>query len=327
VKKFLVIQTASIGDVILATPVVEKLHNFFPGAAIDFLLKKGNEGIFKDHPYLYRVISWDKSKGKYKNLYGLIRSIRKNHYDFVINIQRFASTGIITVFSGAPVTIGFDKNPLSRFFTHTIKHRIGRGIHEIRRNLELVEEFTDKSVIRPRIYPSPADFGKVSSLKSVRYYTISPASLYFTKQFPGQKWSELIRSIPVSDKVYLLGSSMDREACAEIARRSAHPGVINLAGEFSLLESAALMRGAKMNFTNDSAPMHLASAMNAPVTVVYCSTVPEFGFGPVSEDSFIVETSEELDCRPCGLHGFQKCPKEHFKCALTITTDPLIARL
>jgi heptosyltransferase-2 len=70
--------------------------------------------------------------------------------------------------------------------------------------------------------------------------------------------------------------------------------------------------------------MHIASSMNAPVASVYCSTVPAFGFGPLSEKSFVIETKEKLDCRPCGLHGYKACPKSHFKCATSITTEQLL---
>ncbi len=66
--KFLVIQTAFIGDVVLATGMVEKLHRHFPGAQIDFLVRKGNEGLLQNHPYLNEVLIWDKKNGKLKNL-------------------------------------------------------------------------------------------------------------------------------------------------------------------------------------------------------------------------------------------------------------------
>ena len=82
-----------------------------------------------------------------------------------------------------------------------------------------------------------------------------------------------------------------------------------------------------MNYVNDSAPMHLASAVNAPVCVIYCSTVPHFGFGPLSDISNIVEVKENLDCRPCGLHGHRACPKGHFKCAQQIDVQQLLANL
>ena len=87
------------------------------------------------------------------------------------------------------------------------------------------------------------------------------------------------------------------------------------------------MQNAKMNYVNDSAPLHLASALNAPVTAVFCSTIPNFGFGPLSDISHIVQVNEKLDCRPCGLHGFKECPEKHFKCALNIKTEELLKTL
>ena len=85
-----------------------------------------------------------------------------------------------------------------------------------------------------------------------------------------------------------------------------------MAGRLSFLESAALMKNAEMNYVNDSAPLHMASAMDAPVTAMFCSTVPYFGFTPLSADSIVLETWKQLDCRPCGLHGKKVCPKGTF---------------
>ena len=82
-----------------------------------------------------------------------------------------------------------------------------------------------------------------------------------------------------------------------------------------------------MNFTNDSAPMHFCSSVNAPTTSIFCSTVPAFGFTPLSTDSKIIQTKEHLTCRPCGLHGHKKCPKGHFKCSTTINIKELVHRL
>ena len=94
--RILVIQTASAGDVILATPVIEKIHDERPDTAIDFLLKKGNESLFEGHPFINEVIVWNKNASKYRNLPGIIRRVRSAKYDQVINLQRFFSTGLIT---------------------------------------------------------------------------------------------------------------------------------------------------------------------------------------------------------------------------------------
>ena len=109
-------------------------------------------------------------------------------------------------------------------------------------------------------------------------------------------------------------------------KRKIHNNKIEiLAGKLNFLSSAALMKNAAMNYTNDSAPLHFASAIDAPVTAIFCSTVPAFGFYPLSSKSFIVETTEALTCRPCSLHGLKACPLGHFKCANTIETSQLLS--
>jgi len=328
VKKFLIIQTASIGDVILATPVIEKLYYHYPDAQIDFLLKKGNESLFAGHPILRQLLIWDKTSNKYRNFLTLLKIIQNEKYDFVINLHRFASSGFLTAFSNARMKVGFNKNPFSIFYNRRIKHRIRNGgEHETQRNQKLVSFFTNEKTFPVKLYPSQADFAKMSQYKTHAYITISPASLWFTKQFPEEKWIAFIRKTNPSLYIYFLGSEKDFLLCENIIRDSEHANAMNLSGKLSFLESAALMKDAVMNFVNDSAPMHLASSMDASTTAIYCSTVPEFGFGPLAQKSTIVQINYELSCRPCGLHGYRECPEKHFKCALTIDENELLNTL
>lgn len=323
-QKFLVIQTAFIGDVVLATALIEKLHSSYLDAHIDFLVRKGNETLLTDHPFLHEILVWNKRENKFRNLWRLIKKVRKTNYDAVINVQRFAATGLLTAFSGARQTIGFDKNPLSVFFSKKIPHIVG-NLHEIDRNQTLIAALTDDRPAKPRLYPSKADEEKVKRYKIDPYITISPASVWFTKQYPKEKWSAFLGQLPTGYTVYLLGAPSDRDLCEEIG--AVYPKTRNLSGALSFLQSTALMKDAAMNYVNDSAPMHFASAVNAPVTAVYCSTIPGFGFGPLSDRRFIVEIREPLDCRPCGLHGYRKCPQGHFNCAWKIQESQLLATL
>lgn len=235
--------------------------------------------------------------------------------------------------SGAGVTVGFDKNPLSRFFTKSKPHTLAKGVHEVQRNQTLIAEITDEHPAKPRLYPSEADEETIMKYRlrgasAIPYICIAPASVWFTKQFPKEKWIAFIDQLnPGQISVYILGASSDKEYAEAIRSTTKHPGVVNLSGTLSFIESAALMQHALMNFVNDSAPLHLASSVNAPVTAVFCSTVPDFGFGPLSDRSFIVETTQALTCRPCGLHGYKVCPQGHFKCALTITNEQLLTHL
>ena len=332
--KILIIQTAFIGDVILATSVAEKLHQQFPDAQVDFVVRKGNEALLSNHPFIKTVFVWDKKKGKIKNLLAITKQVRANKYDSVIDLHRFASSGFIAGFSGAKEKVGFDKNPLSFLFSKKIKHEIGTmpnrqagSIHEVERNQLLIEHPTVNKVAKPKLYPSTENFESVKKYKSASYICLAPASVWFTKQYPKEKWIELCDQLPDNLTIYLLGAPSDFIACEDIkskVKSQKSKDIVNLSGKLSFLESAALMKDATMNYVNDSAPMHMASAMNAKTTAIYCSTVPAFGFGPLSDDSKIVETKLTLDCRPCGLHGHKACPEGHFKCAFSIETSELL---
>jgi heptosyltransferase II len=318
--KFLIVQTAFLGDVVLATPIIEKLRRFYPEAHIDFLLRKGNESLLQGHPALRHLWIWDKKNGKYRDLLRVARGIRRERYDWVINCQRFGASGLLTVLSGARHTVGFDKNPFSVLFTRRTTHRYGTAetpLHETDRNLSLIKHLTDDSGQAPRLYPSQQDHDEAARLAAGRpYVCMAPNAVWFTKQWPEHKWTALVASMPADHTVFLLGGGGDAASCERIRARAPHPErVVNLAGRASLLAAAALMQHARMSYVNDSAPIHLASAVDAPVTAVFCSTVPAFGFTPLSTVSVVWETPIPLACRPCGLHGRSTCPQGHFSCA------------
>lgn len=326
--RFLIIQTSFIGDVVLATAVAEKLHAYFPGATIDFLLRKGNESLLKGHPFIREVLVWDKQGSKTRNLLKMAFRVRLEQYSHVINLHRFGSTGFITAFSGAKERIGFDKSPFYFGFTKTFKHTISepytKPVHEVERNQSLIASFTDTVPARPKLYPSDADYQRVKQWQLLPYICIAPASVWFTKQFPVEKWIALLDCLPADHKVYLLGGGTDEGLAKSILDGTSHKQVESLVGSISFLQSAALMQGAAMNYVNDSAPLHFATATEAPVTAVFCSTVPAFGFGPLQTGARVVEVEERLPCRPCGLHGQRSCPEGHFRCAMDIKNEQLL---
>ena len=327
--KLLVIQTAFTGDVVLATAVLEKLHRKFPSAQIDFLLRKGNEGLLENHPFITNLLVWDKKANKQANLIKMVSRVRKEKYVLVANLHRFGSSGLITLFSGATYKVGYDKNPFSFCYTRKVPHVISapysdNPVHEVQRNQMLIADLTDNNAEMPKLYPAATDYEFVRQYQSAPYICVAPSSVWFTKQFPAEKWAELINVLPPQNNIYLLGAPSDTGLAENIRSKTTHANVVNLCGTISFLRSAALMQGAVMNYANDSAPLHFASAMNAPVTAVFCSTVPAFGFGPLRDNARVVEIKEKLYCRPCGLHGHKACPEGHFRCAQEITNDQLL---
>ena len=333
-EKILVIQTAFIGDVILATALLEELHSAFPLAQLDFMVRKGNEGLLKEHPYLNEVLVWNKKEGKFKNLWKLLGEIRRRKYDAVLNLQRFASTGFLTLFSGAKRKAMFDKNPLAAFANTTATHLFAEHpedeIHEVERNQALLYQTfpqLKKKKVLPKLYPTPTDIEKASQWQNEPYITISPFSVWPTKELPIEKWVQFINEVDFAGNIFLLGGPGEVAGSEKIVQQSKNPKLNNLTGKLGLLPSVALMEKAILNYVNDSAPLHLCSASNAPVCAVFCSTAPHFGFGPISDFARVIEVKEPLSCKPCGIHGKKKCPLGHFKCGKNINVQQLIYTL
>lgn len=313
-KKYLIIQTAFIGDVILATPIVESLKKEQSDILIDVLVKKENSSVLSGNRSINEVFTLDKSK-KLKSIFSLIRVFRKKRYDFIINLHRFASSGLICSLSKGKETRGFDKNPFSIFYSKKFRHVIENGMHEVDRNISLIEDLISEPIRRPHIDVSDDVRERIEIYQSKKYYCLAPASVWKTKEAPLTIWKKLINQINAREdcQIFLLGGPDDYEKSELLLKGVEHENIINLCGKLSLIESGALMQHAERNYVNDSAPLHLASAVNAPVSAFYCSTSPSFGFGPLSDDSKIIEV-KELECKPCGLHGHKACPRGHFKC-------------
>jgi heptosyltransferase-2 len=226
--------------------------------------------------------------------------------------------------------VGFKQNPLSFFYTRKIHHQIPdpRGWHEVQRNLELIPGFKivdNSKIYKPELPLQEKNFQKVSPFVNEPYFVIAPASVWFTKAWSEEKFRELTTGLVQLGKVYFIGAPSDRELCDRI--RKDLPQTENLCGALNLLDSAALMKNAKRVFVNDSAPLHLASCVNAKTTAIFCSTVPAFGYTPLADDSVVVDVGNSLSCRPCGLHGHKNCPLGHYKCSQDIEVKKVLATI
>ncbi|MCS7084740.1 MAG: glycosyltransferase family 9 protein [Bacteroidia bacterium] len=295
----MVAQTAFLGDAVLGLSVVQALQKAFPDADIRYLVRKGNESIVPGP-----VFVWDKRRRKYEHFFQTLVQIRRFRPELFVVVQRYFSSGLMAMLSGAQTIVGFDKNPFSCAFTFRVAHRLD-GRHELERNAELLKPLGIVGWERPKIRVED------SNVPAEPYVVLAPATVWATKAWA--YWPELARALAQKKRVYVVGAPGEREICARVAGDWA----VNLAGELTLPQLAGLMRGALRVFCNDSAPLHIAGAVNAPVTVFFCSTVPAFGFGPISDDAVVLE-ARELQCRPCGLHGRKRCPKGHFRCAKEI---------
>lgn len=331
--KLLIIQTAFIGDVILATSLIEYINQTLPNYEIHFLLRDGNQSLLSTNPHIKKMFIWQKKSHKYSSLLTNLFLIRKEKYEVLINIQRFFSSGLLTALSGANTKIGFNKNPLSFLFSHKVMHKIphmhkNQFLHEVQRNALLTKSLTSNfeiphySNLKPRLYFDKNDEEKIENLlphNNMDYFVLAPSSVWYTKQWHASKWTELIKKLELIGTPYIIGGPSDSQYLSEVIPKDSK--AINLSGKLSLRQSALLMKKAKRVFVNDSAPLHLASSVNAQTTAIFCSTVPDFGYFPLSDESRVIQLSPRLSCMPCGLHGHNNCPKKHFHCSMEISVD------
>lgn len=327
-RQVLIIQTAFTGDVILALPLAQRIREEWPEAIIHFLVRKGNENLLEHNPAIDTIWVWDKRQNKISNLFSLVSQLRQFHFDLALNCQRFFSTGLLMFLLKAKEKRGFSENPLSNFYSQKFPHTLSskgtqNPIHEVSRNLSLLSGLMPTKIIPPKIVPTLEELNKVKSLiPEGKWIVLAPASVWFTKQWPLERWKELISLLPDDFIPILVGAPGDYELAEQVLINK--KGGQNLCGKLSLRESAALMFLAHRVVCNDSAPLHLASAVSAPISAVFCSTIPEFGFYPLSPDSIIIQEAQGLTCRPCGLHGKKSCPESHFKCGFSISAQQVL---
>lgn len=304
-QRILVIQPAFLGDAVLTLPLLGRLREAFPEAELHWLVRKGVEALFSQHPWRLTLWSWDKS---WRGWWRLYTHLRDKKWEAILVVQRFFRMGLLGILLPARQRITYDKNPLSALYTHRIRHEFSADLHEVERILMLAAPLGLSTDIPPPPWLFPLESVEVEK----PYIVLSPTSRWTTKEAPLSYWEAFLRRVPSNQTIYLTGLAADRLRLERL--RTAHPRVVNLAGQLSLPQLAALVGGAERVYTVDSALTHIASALGIPTTTVFCSTIPAFGFGPLAPGSEIIETSLLLSCRPCGLHGKKACPLGTFPC-------------
>lgn len=329
-RKIVVLQTAFIGDVILTLPMVQLLKKRYPTVAIDFIATKRASGVLQNHPDISEVIIYDKygeDKG-FKGFRRLTDLLKSKKYDAAIVPHRSIRSALLIYLSKITTRIGFNRSAGKIFFTHVEKYRF--DLHEVERNISLLKPLlieTQKKEL-PRLYPSLEDkkiVGKIlfeeEILETSRLIGIAPGSVWNTKRWTKEGYLQLVRKL-LSEKyiICFIGGKEDVKLCNEIINNTTPGGVVNLSGKLTLLQSAELIRRCRVLITNDSSPVHLAAAVDVPVVAIFGPTVSSFGFAPYSNGSVIVDIND-LDCRPCAIHGGDKCPIGTFDCMRKITHE------
>jgi heptosyltransferase-2 len=181
-------------------------------------------------------------------------------------------------------------------------------------------------MLRPHLYPGQAERVAVDEVLGAHamgepLIALAPGSVWATKRWP--HFAPLAYELRHAGQIVVVGARADHELAEPIVAATKGQA-IDATGRVSLLASAELIGRAALLVTNDSAPLHLASAMNTPTIAVFGPTVPDFGFGPLADRSAVVG-HRLLACRPCDRHGPQRCPLGHWRCMREIIAEDVAA--
>jgi heptosyltransferase-2 len=339
--KILVVQTAFIGDVLLTTPLLKAVRQLFPYTTISVLVRPPSQSLLKNNPDVDEILIYDKrgSDRGIKAFFRVVKELRKSNFNLALSPHRSLRTALLLWMAGIPKRIGFKTGLGQYLYHHRVPFRSYK--HDIERNLSLLAPLT----LTPKIFSTEMVLPVTQEdqaaatqllekagvdLKRKPLIGISPGSIWPTKRWIPEKFSELIPQLIENYRgtVLLLGSGEDVNLCKKISsqcrfRSEEHRRcLINLAGQTTLSDLAAIIDRCDLFITNDSGPMHIASARKIPTVAIFGSTVPSQGYAPLHKKAVVVEKT--LPCRPCGEHGRKKCPQEHFLCMQAITVEEVL---
>jgi heptosyltransferase II len=324
IKKILIIQTAFIGDVILTTPMIRWAKTGLHDPDIHVLVIPTTKNVLENNPYIDNIILYDK-RGKDKGLFGFIRLIwklKKANYSLIISPHRSLRSALIARFAGAEKRIGFHNSSGALLFTDRVKYN--PALHELDRDLSLLNfanlQITDR---RPQVFPDNEDdriaaniFRECNIQHQSGPVALSPGSVWSTKKWPEDYYKELVKLLVAQGIPALLTGGPEDKACCDRIMAGITGPVFNVAGKLTLRQSAAMYKKCAVLVCNDSGSMHLAVATGIPVIALFGPTIPGFGFYPFGDNHTIIE--HPLACRPCGIHGGNKCPIGTHECMQAI---------
>jgi lipopolysaccharide heptosyltransferase II len=330
ISKILIIRLSSLGDVILTSPLIRLLHKKFPDVGIEFLVRKEYADLVRFNPYLTNIIEFDAKDGL-AGLAKLKSLIRYQKYDIILDLHGSLRSNYLLIWKRlnpfhSSSVYKINKNRLIRFLLVKWKINLYQKIYGcipmvwekyIKTAEPLGLQMDDGHL--DLFLPQESEKGAENFLKTLPEgkweVVMAPGAQHFTKRWPSESYSKLITKIykTYEVKTILVGGENDQPVIAKIMTSIPNNIAVSTSGKMPLLETAALIKRAKLVISNDSGLMHVVSALDRPMIAIFGSTVKEFGFFPNNPKATVLENTG-LYCRPCSHIGRSSCPEKHFRC-------------
>lgn len=309
--KILIVRFSSIGDVVLTTPVVRCLKQQIPNSTIHYITKNNFRSILEDNPNIDKLITIKSS------IKEVIIDLKKEKYDFIIDLHKNVRTLALKQQLKAP-SRSFPKMNLEKWLLVKFKINKMPNVHVVDRYFETVKQLGVKNDFLPcDFYLSPTSNVDIQSAFGIQtpFIAIAIGAQFATKKLPLKKLIEIIT--PLQQPIILVGGPMDAELATQLTTTFPEKNIRNACGQFSLQQSASIVKQASVLLTNDTGLMHIASCFETPIVSVWGNTVPALGmypYFPKNQNAYSIHEVTGLNCRPCSKIGFKTCPKGHFNC-------------
>lgn len=327
-QKILLIRLRRAGDVVMTTPAVAILRQAFPESFLSYVVEEPYRRLVEGSPHLNRVMALPPNQGL-RGFCRLIRSLRREKYDVVLDFHGGPRASLITLLSGARRKIGYRTKYKSLIYHQRIPRRPHQGlVHSVINHVNLVGALGVPATEIPPLSPPVAGreeaekIGRIwesEGLAAARVIALHISAGNEFRDWGAKNWAALadnLLNMP-GTKVILLGASGDREREKEVLSACAGRPV-SLVGRLNLAELAVALRRSAMFVGPDSGPMHLAAASGTPIVALFGPTAPA-NFAPWAAKAVLVE--KDLDCRPCRQ---RRCVHKNFPCMRDITVDEVM---
>ena len=328
--KILIIRFSSIGDIVLTTPIVRCVKKQIPQAEVHFLCKPPFAEMLATNPYIEKIHLFDVDT--HCNAY-----LQAEKFDYIIDLQNNHRSRKLCRKLKRPHA-HFPKLNFKKWLLVNFKINLLPDIH-------LVDRYFSATKILPvsvendeqglDFFLNDKDYEKIHNYNVPQtFVAIAIGSKHKTKQLPVSLLVNICQKL--TQNIVLLGGENDIETANAVCSQ-VEKNITNLCGKLSLRESAACIDLSQVLLCGDTGLMHIAAARRKPIVSVWGNTVPAFGMYPYlpqhGKDAisyvsihYIVENTN-LRCRPCSKLGFEKCPKNHFKCMNEIDSKKVVQLL
>ena len=315
--KVLVIRFSSIGDIVLTTPVYRILKQQAK-AEVHLLTKRTFSFSVKGNPHIDKVIEIDKNIDEKRD------ELKEESYDFVVDLHKNIRSMQVKRLLGVP-SRAFNKLNVEKWMLVNLKmDRMPPEPHIVYRYCAAAEPLGVKYDGKGMEFAIPGeDEVDVSAMSGGMLFpegfiSVAIGASKPTKALTEEQISQLVGHI--HKPVALLGGPGDRDEAGRIAQAYDH--VVAFAGELTLQQSASVVKQSSVLISPDTGMMHICAALDHPVISVWGNTVPRMGMTPFypqnSSTRWDVVEVANLKCRPCSKIGYDKCPKGHFKCIMSL---------